>query len=353
MRTLLVLGGGYGGLALIQELLNNHLPHDLEIVLIDRMPYQGIKTEYYALAAGTVNDYHLRIQFPVHPRLTIRYGEVGSVDLESRMIFMESGEPVSYDMLAIALGCTDNYHGIPGAEQYTCSIQSFSGTRETYRRLNDVKPYGTVNIVGGGLSGVEIAAELRESRPDLNISILDRGERVLSSFPAKLSRYVEQWFSEHHVETLGRISVSHVEKDAIFNGTQAIPADVTVWTAGIQPVKVVQQLEVAKDRSGRIVLGQYYNIPDYPEVYVLGDCASLPFAPSAQAAGAQGEQLAHILQAMWRGEAPKLQAIKLKGTLGSLGKNAGFGLMGRRSVMGRVPRLLKSGVLWMSKRHLG
>lgn len=149
MRTLLVLGGGYGGLALIQELLNNHLPHDMEIVLIDRMPYQGIKTEYYALAAGTVNDYHLRIQFPVHPRLTVRYGEVGSIDLESRMIFMETGEPVSYDILAIALGCTDNYHGIQGAEQYTCSIQSFSETRETYRRLNDVKPYGTVNIVGG------------------------------------------------------------------------------------------------------------------------------------------------------------------------------------------------------------
>lgn len=353
MRTLLVLGGGYGGLALIQELLKNHLPHDVEIVLIDRMPYQGIKTEYYALAAGTVTDYHLRIQFPVHPRLTVRYGEVGSIDLESKIIFMDTGEPVSYDILAIALGCTDNYHGIPGAEEHSCSIQSLSATRETYRRLNDVKPYGTVNIVGGGLSGVEMAAELRESRPDLNISILDRGERVLSAFPAKLSRYVEEWFSEHHVETLSHISVSHVEKDAVFNGNQAIPADVTVWTAGIQPVKVVQQLELPKDRGGRIILGQYYNVQDYPEVYVIGDCASLPFAPSAQAAGAQGEQVAQVLQALWRDETPRLHNIKLKGTLGSLGKNAGFGLMGRRSVMGRVPRLLKSGVLWMSKRHFG
>ncbi|MHA6533306.1 NAD(P)/FAD-dependent oxidoreductase [Paenibacillus sp. BAC0078] len=353
MRTLLVLGGGYGGLALIQELLGSHLPHDVEIVLIDRMPYQGIKTEYYALAAGTVTDYHLRIQFPVHPRLTVRYGEIGSIDLESRLVFLETGELVSYDILAIALGCTDNYHNIPGAEEHTCSIQSFSGTRETYRRLNDVKPYGSVNIVGGGLSGVEIAAELRESRPDLNISILDRGERVLSSFPAKLSQYVEDWFKVHHVETLGQISVSHVEKDAIFNGTQAIPADVTVWTGGIQPVKVVQQLELPKDRGGRIIVGQYYNVTDYPEVYVIGDCASLPFAPSAQAAGAQGEQVANIIQALWRNETPKLHKIKLKGTLGSLGKHAGFGLMGRRSVMGRVPRLLKSGVLWMSKRHFG
>ncbi|MEK3984801.1 FAD-dependent oxidoreductase [Paenibacillus sp. VTT E-133280] len=353
MRTLLVLGGGYGGLALIQELLNNHLPQDIEIILIDRMPYQGIKTEYYALAAGTVTDYHLRIQFPVHPRLTIRYGEVSSIDLESRIITMEPDETVSYDILAIALGCTDNYHNIPGADQYTCSIQTFAGTRETYQRLNDVKPYGTINIVGGGLSGVELAAELRESRPDLNIAILDRGERVLSAFPAKLSQYVEEWFHHHQVQTLGRVSVSHVEKDALFNGTEEILSDVTVWTAGIQPVKVVQELTVPKDRGGRIILDEYYRVPDYPEVYVIGDCASLPFAPSAQAAGAQGEQVAQVIQAMWRGETPKLHPIRLKGTLGSLGKKAGFGLMGQRSVKGRVPRILKSGVLWMSKRTLG
>lgn len=353
MRTLLVLGGGYGGLALIQELLNNHLPHDIEIILIDRMPYQGIKTEYYALAAGTVTDYHLRIQFPVHPRLTVRYGEVNSIDLESRIVLMKTGYCVSYDLLAIALGCIDNYHDIPGADEYTCSIQTFSGTRETYRRLNDVKPYGTINIVGGGLSGVELAAELRESRPDLNITILDRGERVLSAFPAKLSQYVEEWFHHHQVQTLGRVSVSHVEKDALFNGAEEILSDVTVWTAGIQPVKVVQEMDVSKDRSGRIILDEYYRIPDYPEVYVIGDCASLPFAPSAQAAGAQGEQVAQVIQASWRGETPKLHPIRLKGTLGSLGKKSGFGLMGQRSVKGRVPRILKSGVLWMSKRTLG
>ncbi|NGM84780.1 NAD(P)/FAD-dependent oxidoreductase [Paenibacillus sp. 7124] len=353
MKKLLVLGGGYGGLALIQDLLNHQLPNDVEIVLIDRMPFQGIKTEYYALAAGTVSDHNLRIAFPVHPRLSIKYGEVGSIDLERRLVLMADGEPVPYDILAIALGCTDNYHGIPGAEEHTCSIQSLPGTRETYRRLSDVKPYGTVNIVGGGLSGVELAAELRESRPDLNISILDRGDRVLSAFPAKLSEYVEEWFSEHQVQTLSRISVSHIEKDAVFNGSQAIASDVTVWTGGIQPVQVVQNLNVAKDRGGRVLLGQYYNIPEYPEVYVIGDCASLPYAPSAQAAGAQGEQIGQILRALWRNEKPRLHKIKLKGTLGSLGKTEGFGLLGSRSVMGRVPRILKSGVLWMSKRHFG
>ena len=353
MRKLVILGGGYGGLAIIQGLLDDHLPEDIEMVLVDRMPFQGLKTEYYALAAGTAADLELRVAFPKHPQLTIKYGEISSIDLEGKTVHMELAEDINYDFLIIALGCTDSYHGIEGAEQFTSSIQSFSNTRKTYLQLNDTKPYGQVNIIGGGLSGVEMAAELRESRPDLNISILDRHSRVLSSFPSKLSIYVEHWFQSHDVKTCGHISVARIENGAIYNGPEIIESDVTVWTAGIQPVRVVQDLQVAKDQGGRIILNAYSQIAEHPDVYVIGDCASLPLAPSAQAAGAQAEQVAEVIHSLWRGETPKLHPFHLKGTLGALGKKAGFGLMGKTAVMGRVPRLLKSGVLWMSRRHLG
>lgn len=351
MRQFVILGGGYGGQTVIKGLLEKHLPSDIELTLVDRMPYQGIKTEYYALAAGTVSDVHVRIPFPSHPQLKIRYGVIEAIDLDNKQVIMQQDDPISYDELIIALGCTDRYHGIPGAEEYTNSIQSFSNTRRTYQCINDVKPYGTVHIVGGGLSGVEMAAELRESREDLNITILDRGSRLLSPFPPRLSRYVEQWFESHDVHIRSQISVSRVERGIVFNGDEEILTDQTIWTAGIQPVEVVQKLNVPKDSGGRVLLNTYYQIPDYPEVYVIGDCASLPFAPSAQAAEGQAEQIVDILHALWRGETPKLHTIKLKGTLGALGKKEGFGMMGKTSVMGRVPRLLKSGVLWMSKRH--
>lgn len=351
MKKLVILGGGYGGLALIQELFSSYLPPDLEVVLIDRMPYQGLKTEYYALAAGTVADTALRVKFPVYDKLSIHYGEVTSIDLDSRLVHLLNDDPIEYDQLAIALGCTDRYHGVPGAEEFTCSLQSFSGARETYLRLNNLKPYGQVHIVGGGLSGIELASDLRESRPDLNIAILDRGARVLSSFPNRLSAYIQRWFEEHNVEILSGVSVSRVEQNVVYNMDQPISTDMTVWTAGIQPVSVVQQMDLPKDRSGRILLNEFYQVPSHPEVYVIGDCASLPFVPSAQAAGAQAEQIGHVLKALWRDDTPKVHPLKLKGTLGSLGKHAGFGLMGSTSVMGRVPRLLKSGVLWKSKRH--
>lgn len=353
MKNFVILGGGYGGLAVANRLLAGTIPADTKIILIDRQPYQGLKTEYYALAAGTASDLQIRVAFPTDPRIEYIYGDITRIDLQEKSVHLSSEDIVPYEQLVIALGCTDKYHGIEDAEQYTFSIQSLSSTRITYQKLNDIKPYGHVNIIGGGLSGVEVAAELRESRPDLNIRIIDRGPRVLSAFPEKLSAFVSEWFHEHQVDLSSHISTERFEPDRIVHQNGIIYSDVTVWTAGIQPVKPVQDLQVPKDKQGRVLLNSNYQIPQYEDVYVVGDCASLMFSPSAQAAGAQGEQVADVVQALWKNETPKLGQIKLKGTLGSLGKKCGFGLLGTRTMKGRVPRLLKLGVLWRSKHHFG
>lgn len=354
MKKLVILGGGYGGLTVAKTLLDKDLPSDTVIIMIDRMPYQGLKTEYYALAAGTVADIELRVQFPIDPRLILKYGEVTGIDPERKLVEIAGDDPVSYDWLVIALGCVDKYHNIPGAQEYSNSIQTMSASRRTFLNVNDCIPYGQVTIVGGGLSGVEMAAELRESRPDLNIRILDRGASVLSPFPEKLQRYVREWMQEHDIELRSHICLTRLEGGILHNQQEEIHTDVTVWTAGIQPSLVVQALDLPKDTVGRLVINEYHQLPDYTDIYVVGDCAALPFSPSGQAAEAQGKQVAEVLTAVWKNETPRLGKIKLKGVLGSLGKKSGFGLMGKRTViMGMVPRALKSGVLWMSKHHLG
>jgi NADH dehydrogenase len=349
------LGGGYGGAAIVDELIEHQLPSDVSITLVDRMPFQGLKTEYYALAAGTVSDLELRVKFPVDPRVTYAYGEITDIDMANELVMVEGHEPIAYDWLVIGLGCTDKYHGIDGAEEFSTSIQTFSASRKTYAQLNDVKPYGQVTIVGGGLSGVEVAAELRESRPDLNIRILDRGPKVLSAFPGRLQNFVADWFVEHGVEMRGNVALHKLEQGVLYDAHSDVPilTDVTVWTAGIQPVELVQRMELPKDNQGRLILNPYHQLPDFNNVFVVGDCAALPLSPSGQAAGAQGKQIAEVLQAIWHDKTPRLGKIKLKGVLGSLGKKSGFGLMGGTPILGRVPRLVKSGVLWRSKRHLG
>jgi NADH:ubiquinone reductase (H+-translocating) len=355
MKNLVILGGGYGGMRALARLLPNQLPDDVSITLIDRVPYHCLKTEYYALAAGTISDQHVRVSFPEHQRLTIKYGEVTKISIEENKVYLQGEEPVSFDDIIIGLGCEDKYHNVPGADIHTYSIQTIEKSRRTYEALNNLSPGSVVGIVGAGLSGVELASELNESRPDLKVKLFDRGKHILSAFSERLSTYVENWFLEHNVEIINQSNITKVEEKTLYNHDEPIHCDAIVWTAGIQPNKVVRDMNVEKDQQGRVVLTKHHNIPGNEHVYVVGDCASLPHAPSAQLAEGQAEQIVQILLKRWKGEElpETLPVIKLKGVLGSLGKKHGFGLVAERPITGRVARLLKSGILWMYKYHNG
>ncbi|WP_306453968.1 NAD(P)/FAD-dependent oxidoreductase [Bacillus sp. FJAT-45350] len=355
MQKLVILGGGYGGMRALQRLLTNDLPSDVHITLIDKLPYHCLKTEYYALAAGTESDHHLRVSFPSDPRLTVTYGTIESIDLDTKTVQIQDHEPVPYDNLIIGLGCGDKYHNVPGAKENTLSIQSMEATRKTFEVLNNVRPEGVVSIVGAGLSGVELASELHESRPDLTIKLFDRGEIILSMFPRRLSNYVQSWFVDHGIHVVNKSNITKVEEGVLYNHDERIESDAIIWTAGIQPVEVVRNLDVEKDSQGRVILTNHHHLPIDENVFVVGDCASLPHAPSAQLAEGQAEQIVTILKKRWNGEPlpEEMPKIKLKGVLGSLGKKHGFGMMGERTLLGRMPRFLKSGVLWMYKHHTG
>ncbi|MFA9560048.1 NAD(P)/FAD-dependent oxidoreductase [Evansella sp. AB-rgal1] len=355
MRNLLILGGGYGGFRIIQRLLASSTIKDVSITLIEKEPYHSLKTEFYALAAGTVADTHLRLSFPNDVRLELKFEAVSEIMLENQIVKLSNGDELSYDDLIIGLGCEDKYHNVPGAAENTLSIQSMRRARKTYHVLQSVKANGKVAIVGGGLSGVELASELRESRRDLHVQLYDRGKNILSMFPPKLYHYVTDWLLENDVEIINEANITKVEREVIYNHGNPVEVDAIIWTAGIQANQIVRQLDVDKDNMGRVRVTKHYHIPGYKNVFVVGDCAALDHAPSAQLAESQAEQIVMLLEKKWNGEEfPEMMPkIKLKGVLGSLGKKHGFGLMGEKALTGRVPRVLKSGVLWMYKHHSG
>lgn len=355
MKKLVLLGAGYGNMRILLRLLTRELPADVEITLIDRTPFHSLKTEFYALAAGTVSDAEVRVPLPIDERLKVIGGEIKKINPEEKCVYLADGNKVDYDDLVIGLGCEDNYHDVPGAAENTYSIQTIGKSRVTYEKLLGLGSGATVGIVGAGLSGIELASELRESRPDLVIKLFDRSPRILRDFPERLSNFVQRWFDDHEVTVVSNSNITKVEPNALHNHEETIPVDAVVWTAGIRPVQVVQQMDIEKDRSGRVILNMHHQTPQYPNIYVVGDCAALPFAPSAQLAEEQGEQIVKILRHVWNGEPlpEKMPEIKLKGFLGSLGKKQGFAYLADRTVTGRIARLLKSGVLWMYKWHNG
>lgn len=353
MEKIVIVGGGYAGYKIVTQLIDKGIPENYQVTLIDRHAYHSLKTEFYALASGSISDYHVRMSFPEGERFTLLNGEILSIDLKDKKIEVrEFEDSVEYDYLVIALGCEDNYHGTEGAEEFTNSVQSLSKTRRTYESINNLDPDSLVSLIGGGLTGVELAAELREIRPDLSIRIYDRGEKLLKGFPDKLRDFVMKWFVDHGIDVRPNSTIEKIEENTIIVNGKREHSDAIVWTAGVQPVKIVRDLEVEKDRTGRVILNDYYQIHEYPEVFVVGDCASLPYAPSGQLAGKQGEQVAKMLDDMMRGkEIQKPGEINLKGTLGSLGKKTGFGVVYENPIMGAVPRLMKSGTLWAHKLY--
>ncbi|MGM9966045.1 NAD(P)/FAD-dependent oxidoreductase [uncultured Rummeliibacillus sp.] len=354
MKRLVLLGGGYGNMRILLRLLPNNFPEDVQITLVDRAPFHSLKTEFYALAAGTTPEKDIRVKFPENNRLSAVYGEIERIDLENKIVLLEDGKKVEYDDLVIGLGCEDNYHNVPGAAEYTYSIQTMAKSRITYNALAGLPSGSTVAIVGAGLSGIELASELRESRADLKIKLFDRGPRILKDFPERLSKYVKKWFDSHDVEVIAKSNITKVEDKILYNHEEKIEVDAVVWTAGIQPVKVARDTGLELNR-GRIEVTQYMNVPSDESVYVVGDCAASQFGPSAQLAEEQAEHIVKVLKLRWSNQPlpEKMPEIKLKGFMGALGKKQGFVYLADTTVTGRIARLMKSGLLWMYKRHNG
>lgn len=353
MKKLVLLGGGYGNMRVLLRLLPNNLPTDTEIILIDRSPFHSLKTEFYALAAGTSTDKEVRVDFPESDRLKKVYGEIVRIDREEKRVYLQDGQSVEYDDLIVGLGCEDKYHGVPGAEEHTYSIQTIARSRHTFETLCGLAPGKTVAIIGAGLSGIELASELRESRSDLNIKLFDRSHRILRDFPEKLSGYIKSWFDKHNVEVIAKSNITRVEEGRLHNHDQVIEADAIVWTAGVQPVKIVREMEAEKDKFGRPIINEFYHLPDDENIFVIGDCASSDLPPTAQLAEEQAERVVKVLKSRWAtGKNPeKLSDIKLKGFMGSLGKKQGFVNLGDATVTGRIARLMKSGLLWFYKKQ--
>lgn len=267
MKRVVLLGGGYGGMNALHQLIDHGIPKDVEITVIDRNPYHSLKTEFYAITAGTKADREVRIDFPVHQQIQYEFGNIVEIDTEQEQIHLKDSDvPVKYDYLLIGLGCEDNFHGIQGAKEYTESVQTMEKARHASYKVNNLPAYSQVSVVGAGLSGIEVASEIRESRPDLKIQILDRGSSVLSAFDKKVQAYVQDWFKKNEVNIVHHSNVELVAEGIFYNNGEGVETDVIIWTAGVRPNFLIRQLPFEKDRHEKILVNEFYQIPQHPNI---------------------------------------------------------------------------------------
>jgi NADH:ubiquinone reductase (H+-translocating) len=393
-KRILILGGGFAGAYTAQHLEKRlgGMP-DVEIMLVSRENFVLFTPMLHEVAGSDVEV--TDIVQPLrkmlrHTRVAI--ADVEAIDLAKKQVrIRHSGLghsfDFSYDQLVLALGAVTNFYRTPGLEEHALTMKTLGdailvrnrvidalGLADNQSDETDRKITLTVVVAGGGFAGVETAGAvndlLREAMkfyPNLKegmsrVVVVHPGEVILPELSESLGRYAEKRLGKRGVEIRLKTKVAgyNGEEVVLDDGTK-ISTRMLIWTAGITPPPLLSSLPCAIQR-GRVVANDCLQVPDWPGVWALGDCALVPdplnpgkfYPPTAQHAIRQAAVLASNIAAAMRGQAPEPFKFKIIGLLATIGRRHGvaeiFGwqfsgyiawLLWRAIYLGKLPGLQK------------
>jgi NADH dehydrogenase len=375
---IVIVGGGAGGLELACKLGRKLGP--AKVMLVDTRLYHIWKPSLHEVAAGTLDIHQegLSYQMLAHDNgFTFVYGPMTALDHGARQITVgavraSDGEDVlherriGYGSLVIAVGSTSNYFGVPGAREHTISLNATEDAERFRLRLlrlmataeqareerQDADAGLDVVIIGGGATGVELAAELREAsgvyatygfsrlqvKRDVHITLLEGAPRILAPLPERVSNAALKLLGERGIRVVNNCRVTQIEPDRVRDGDGNVyPASICVWAAGIRAPEFLGTLGLPVNKGGQIEVDGQLRVKGVPGVYALGDCAACidasgkPVPPRAQAAHQQAEYLLKefVRRAAGKPHDDKPYLYRDYGSLVSLGKTTTVGsLMG-------------------------
>jgi NADH dehydrogenase len=309
-KRLVILGGGFGGLDVARSVGRSRRSRAFyDTVLIDKENFFQFNPLLPAVAVGAVETRH--IVYPLremarHYHIRFYKNKVMAIDLAARTVHLHNERSESYDVLVIAIGSVTNYYGVPGAEQHTRPFKTLvdamvlrarvvelfemaeqAGSAEQRRRLLSFL------IVGGGVTGVEVAAELTDMArdtllprypslraDDLSVTIVEGMDRLVNTARPAHSAYVLRFLERRGVAVrLGTRATRVDEKRVTLTGGATLDAFTILWTAGVCPPALVRELPLQHAPDGRIRVDDALRVLDpsgraLPDVYAIGDCAA-------------------------------------------------------------------------------
>jgi NADH dehydrogenase len=375
---IVIVGGGAGGLELACK-LGRKLGPD-KVTLVDSRLYHVWKPSLHEVAAGTLDIHQegLSYQMLAHDRgFTFVYGAMTALDAAARRITIApvlspaDGEEVlpartlGYRSLVIAVGSTSNYFGVPGAREHTISLNATEDAERFRLRLlrllaqaEQQKEDGAADsgldivIIGGGATGVELAAELREAsgayaaygfrrlqvKRDVRITLLEGAPRILAPLPERVSAAAARLLDERAIKVVTDCRVNGIDRQHVSDSKGNVyPADLCVWAAGIRAPEFLGSLGLPVAKGGQIEVDGHLRVKGVPDVYALGDCAACtdgngkPVPPRAQAAHQQADYLLKTFVGQAAGQPPPNDPYVYRdyGSLVSIGRETTVGsLMG-------------------------
>jgi NADH dehydrogenase len=350
-----IVGSGFGGLAAAQALEGA----DVRVTLIDRRNHHLFQPLLYQVATASLST--SEIAWPVrhilrHRRdVTTLLATVTGVDVAGKAVLLEDGTRVAYDSLILATGARHAYFGHDEWEQFAPGLKTLEDATTIRRKLllafeaaeRETDPEKrrallTFVLIGAGPTGVEMAGaiielarvtlkgEFRSIRPDeARVVLIEGGQRVLANFKPELSDYTLKALRDLGVEVELGAAVTAIDADGVVYGGKRLDAATIIWAAGVQASPAARWLAVEPDRAGRVNVEQDLTVPGHPEIFVIGDTATITM-PDGKAVpgvgdGAKqgGKHAARVIRArLGRFGKPLPFRYKHAGDLATIGKRA-------------------------------
>lgn len=367
METIVIVGGGAGGLELATRLGDNlGAAKRARIVLVDRSPGHFWKPLLHTVASGKCDPQVTELAFAAQAMehdFEFIQGEALCVDRAHRTITLtprggrhDDGvcRTIGYDTLVLALGAVTNFYNVPGAARHALTLDNVADAEAFRRRFVDGciragerKERLNVVIVGGGATGVELASELSNSaraladyrvhaldpERDIGITIIERGDNLLPHLHPQQSQRAAGHLRALGIDVRTATAVAHVtDKAVIDSGGAAHRADLTLWAAGVEAPELCATLGLTLNHIRQIVVDANLRAAGDDHIYAFGDCASYvcpvkgAAPPRAQVAHQQAMFLAELLSR--GGDGPR-NGFRYHdyGSLVSLGPQAAVGVL--------------------------
>jgi NADH dehydrogenase len=364
-----ILGGGFAGVEAARYLDRTAAKRtDIEVTLVSRDNFSLFTPMLDEVAVGDLEVPH--VCNPLRKllrRVTILSGDVKSIDLASRRVKISYGisrlsRELPFDHLVLALGSETNYLGIPGVAEHALGIKTVgeavmlragviallelaSVEPDPYRR----KRMLTFVVAGGGFAGVETVGAIndlaRESLPhygkvdphEVRVVLIHPGAVILPELGEALGLYAQEKLRKRQVEIKLKTKVVAYADGAVqCSDGEKIPAYTLVWAGGVSPSPILKAMpfELLK---GRVVVDSTLEVPRFPGVWAIGDCAAImdptsntPYPPTAQHAQREGRLAGKNINARLNDQQPKPFVYKAPGQLATIGRRTGvariFGL---------------------------
>lgn len=275
-HRIVILGGGYTGMVAAARLARRARKQNVRITLVNPSARFTERLRMHQIAAGHELADHRIADILSGTGVEFVQGWATSLDPVSGQVLVDGTRTLAYDELIYALGSSTDTDTVPGAADHAWTLNDPRVAHRFAERLNMVAAQGgAVAVCGGGLTGIEAAAEIAENHPGLRVTLISSGEPG-AMMGAKARAYLNRAFDRLGVAREIGAAVTKVLPDGVeLAGGTVIPADLTLWTTGVRVAPLAAAAGIATDERGLIVVDETLRSVSHPNIHAVGDAAAI------------------------------------------------------------------------------